>query len=496
MTHRSGKAGRRAPRMQWKIFAYVAAFAALILTLLWLFQIFLLDDFYLALSARSLRRCADRLEQVSYEELQSTADALASKNGICILIFDGGGQRIASADTQYNCLLHHADSVWLTSLYRSAQENGGEMTNRMELRVSGNEENRTPPQRLFSVRIATTADSKNIILMMESPVAPVDGVQQTLTAQLSLITAIVALASVIVAALIARRLSAPIKAISREAENLALGRYDLRFEGKGYREIQELGDTLNHAAVELSKVEALRRKLIANISHDLRTPLTLISGYSEMMRDMPGENTPENCQIILDESNRLTRLVNDLVQLSRCQDGAAAPQRCPLRLDELLRETVDRYRRLTAREGYTLLLTGDTPVTISADRDQLLQVIYNLIGNAVNYCGEDKTVEIRQIADKENVRVEIRDHGEGIEPDKLPYIWERYYKIDRVHHRADGGSGIGLSIVREILEAHGAVYGVKSEVGKGSCFYFIFPIVKETSPADGTESTQPEDPKT
>lgn len=465
--------------MQWKIFTYVAAFSALILALLWLFQIFFLDDFYLALSTRSLRGCADRLQAVSYEELQSTADALASKNGICILIFDGGGGRVASADTQYNCLLHHADAAWLTSLVRSAQANDGELTSRMELRVNG-DESRTPPQRLLSVRVTATADNKNIIVMMDSPVAPVDGVLQTLTSQLALITLIVALAAAGVAALIARRLSAPIKAISRAAGNLAVGRYDIPFEGKGYREIGELADTLNRTAAELSKVENLRRELIANISHDLRTPLTMISGYSEMMRDMPGENTPENCQIILDESNRLTRLVNDLVQVSRYQDGAAAPDRQPLRLDELLRETVDRYRRLTAHDGYTLTLTGLSAVTVLADRDQLLQVIYNLIGNAVNYCGEDKTVEIRQITRAGSVRVEIRDHGEGIEPEKLPYIWERYYRIDRVHHRADGGSGIGLSIVREILEAHKAVYGAESRVGSGSCFYFEFPTVSDT----------------
>ena len=277
----------------------------------------------------------------------------------------------------------------------------------------------------------------------------------------------------ILALILSRRLSKPIEQINHSAKYLANGEYDIRFPGKGAREVEELADTLNYAAEELSKVETLRRELIANVSHDLRTPLTMISGYAEVMRDLPGENTPENVQVIIDESNRLTGLVNDMLDLSKLQSGAQTVNAEHYSLTEEIRSVLSRYDKLA---DYTFRFWCDREVFVLADRLKISQVIYNLVNNAINYTGPEKIVYVRQIVEGGTVRVEVTDTGEGIPEDKLPYIWDRYYKVDKAHRRAQVGTGLGLSIVKKILEMHNGKYGVMSRVGEGSTFWFELPM--------------------
>ena len=141
-------------------------------------------------------------------------------------------------------------------------------------------------------------------------------------------------------------------------------------------------------------------------------------------------------------------------------------------LTETVREVLQRYGKLTEKDEYIISFEADENVMVSADRTMILQVIYNLINNALNYTGEDKRVTIDQSVWDNKVRISVIDTGEGIPPEDIPYIWDRYYKVDKVHRRATVGSGLGLSIVKGILEAHEASYGAESEIGKGSTFYF------------------------
>ena len=142
-------------------------------------------------------------------------------------------------------------------------------------------------------------------------------------------------------------------------------------------------------------------------------------------------------------------------------------------LDFLILETVERYRKLMVGKDYTFVYESVGPTFVNCDKKRILQVIYNLTNNAINYAGEDKTVILRlSVTESGRKRVEVIDHGEGIAKDDLPLIFDRYYKVDKVHKRAVTGTGLGLSIVKGILEAHGAAYGVESELGKGSTFWF------------------------
>ena len=207
----------------------------------------------------------------------------------------------------------------------------------------------------------------------------------------------------------------------------------------------------------------------------------MIIGYSEVMRDLPGENTPENVQVIIDETERLSLLVNDLLDLSKLQAGTRLPTFETINLTELIQSTMLRYEKLTQKDGYRIEYEADASVDIRADRTMLLQVIYNLINNAINYTGEDKLVRVTQTlsSDGSRVRVSVMDSGAGIPPEQIPLIWDRYYKIDKVHRRAMIGTGLGLSIVKQVLEAHHTTYGVESKVGSGSTFWFEMPVERE-----------------
>ncbi|MFA6808579.1 MAG: HAMP domain-containing sensor histidine kinase, partial [Eubacteriales bacterium] len=244
------------------------------------------------------------------------------------------------------------------------------------------------------------------------------------------------------------------------------------FEGSGYKEIKELSDTLNFASSELSKVDDLRKELIANISHDLRTPLTLIGGYAEAMRDLPDENNAENAQIIIDETTRLTTLVNNVLDLSKIQSGMQKFNLASFNLTDSIEHVINRVNELVKVEGYTISFIYDSNVIITADETRITQALYNLLVNAINYSGDDKTVVVKQLTSDHKVKIEVIDNGEGIPSEKLPYIWDRYFKSDEAHKRAVTGSGIGLSIVKSIIEMHEGEYGVNSSLNEGSVFWF------------------------
>jgi signal transduction histidine kinase len=270
--------------------------------------------------------------------------------------------------------------------------------------------------------------------------------------------------------------SNPIEKINDSAKVLSRGNYNVSFDGSGYKEIRELSDTLNYASKELSKVEGLRKELIANVSHDLRTPLTLIGGYAEAMRDLPDENTSENAQIIIDETNRLTTLVNDMLDISKLQSNMQVLNISLFNLTDSLKKSISNMCELLKKDGYTIDFVFNEDVIIEGDESKISQAFYNLLINAVNYSGADKKIKISQILKKDSVKIEVSDTGEGIPEKDLPYIWDRYYKSDKSHKRALTGTGLGLSIVKSIIYMHNGSYGVESKEGDGSTFWFELKI--------------------
>ena len=214
---------------------------------------------------------------------------------------------------------------------------------------------------------------------------------------------------------------------------------------------------------------------MANVGHDLRTPLTMIKAYAEMTRDLESqtpEKRVENMNIIIEETDRLNVLVSDILDLSKLQSSTYELKIEEFDLNELIRNIIKRFYILIDSDGYEFIYNNDKKIMVKADKKRLEQVIYNLLNNAVNYTGEDKKIYINVTEDKKKVLVEIRDTGKGIDKDEIKYIWNKYYHNEKKHKRNAFGTGLGLSIVKTILESHNYKYGVKSVKNKGTTFYF------------------------
>lgn len=475
--------------LRYRVVMYFLLFSLIMLILLWLFQTVFFKGFYRSVKISQVESCAKNIitmmqgteddEGVNVDKVSAMVEYIYEQNDMMVALYDlntNFAMSICSSDVPEN--LEKISGSDVIRYRNMAMQNGGtylEYRHKALNEDSGSLEKYAAESVTYSEVFMDSGNGRYMITI-RSIITPFNSVVDTLRNQLIIISAILIALSVVLSIIVSNLITRPIIKTNKAAKELAKQHYDVKFESDGYLEIRELNDTLNFAARELTKVEKLRKDLIANISHDLRTPLTMITGYGEVIRDLPGENTPENIQIIIDEATRLNELVTDLLDISKLQSGAMQLVRTDFSLTKCIEEIFNRYTKLIEQNHYNIVFNYKEDVIINADDVKIKQVIYNLINNAINYVGDDKTVIVTQIADKNFVRVEVTDHGVGIDPDKLEYIWDRYYKVDKAHKSAVIGTGLGLSIVKNILELHNARFGVKSKLGAGSTFWFELPV--------------------
>lgn len=479
--------------MQWKnslgirsrVFMYFLLFTALLLVLLWLFQIVFLDEFYRMQKTDMLSSFSNSIvHNIDNENLPALADRIAEQDNVCVLVTDEAMREIVSAESWNGCLVHHMNRFDLWRYASSLSEQDSAMVAEFPLRAFRNQiydarkfMGAVPPsddgdtKSMITVQRAVMKNGQVVYVFLNTLITPVTGTVQTIRNELYFITAILVLLSFILSLILSRRITRPLVETTAAAAALSQGEYE-PVVNVGYREIARLNQQLSQAARDLHRVEEMQSELIANISHDLRTPLTLIEGYAEAMRDLPDENTPENMQVIIDETRRLTTLVNSVLDLHTARREMGSISKAPSSLTDTIRGIMTRYAKLTEQDGYHIVFEPAQDACVLADEVKVQQVIYNLINNALTYTGADKTVTVVQTVQADRVRIEVRDTGEGIPQEDLPYIWDRYYRGGKPHRRAKIGSGLGLSIVKNILESHGLPYGVESREGVGSTFWF------------------------
>lgn len=474
------------------MFFYFTGFAFVLLCLLWLVQTVFLEDIYSSMKERTVHTQAEVIaSNIDNEELESLVVGISQEYSISAYIVDENGLVLYSAQRMPEISAGRATKD-MYDLWELAAENDGTYIEEIETSGLMNDSGRELPydpghfsgpvpraeqfekDGIVCAKIAETDSGGEMLVVLSAYLQPMDSTVKVLRMILIIVSGVTFAFSLGLAFVIARKFSRPLIGLSVSARELAKGKYDTAFTGGGCREITELSEALNYAEGELSKVDHLRRELIANISHDLRTPLTMITGYGEMMRDIPGENTPENVQIIIDESNRLTKLVNNLLDLSKLQSGNETLNLSVYCITAAVEEIVGRYSKLVAPDGIHLRFINDGRVNVEADETKIAQVVYNLIANAVAHSKRDDTVTVFQSLSEDHVRISIADCGPGIPQEELQQIWERYRKGSRSENRS--GTGLGLAIVRAIVELHHGTYGVMSTVGQGSVFWFDLPV--------------------
>lgn len=473
-------------------------FIVFVIFILWLFQIFLLDNFYREIKLTKIRNLSTSLAAEietypSVDAFPSTIEEhfrnLAFKNESNIYLFirntDGSFYTISSISSS-GSEDFLPDPVLIAEIWNRAKDSN---LNEFMIDTSkinqGNIEN--PSDMVFHQgseiiygQFTRLLNNQEVLLVLNTQLIPVEVATQTLKIQLLWIVIILLLFGICLAFVMARFISEPLAQLNIAAKQLPNGKCEAGFNATGYLEVDELSSTLNYATKELKKSEALQRDLIANVSHELRTPLTLIAGYSEMIRDIPSENNKENLDIIITETKRLSILVNDVLELSKLQSKVLKSNIQEFNISQTIDEVINRFSKFTENDAFRIIFEHDEEeIIVKADETQITQVIYNFIANAINYSRDIPTTKEIKVVQKKidnKLRIAVIDEGIGIKQENLDNIWNRYYKVYDNQKGKTVGSGLGLSIVKEILENHQFAYGVNSEYKKGSEFWFIIPI--------------------
>ena len=289
------------------------------------------------------------------------------------------------------------------------------------------------------------------------------------------------LAALLVSLFLSRRIVAPVRTLTEASQHIADGHYEKRVDVNGSDEIAQLATSFNQMATQLEQVESMRRQLIGDVTHELRTPLTSIKGYMEGLVDGVLPSTPETFDQIHREADRLSRLVDDLQELSRIEAKAYSLDLRPVAVTNLVQTTVKRLspqattRRITLRSN----LPADLPPLL-ADEDRITQVLVNLVANAIQYTPEGGDVAISTARVDDEIHISVKDTGIGIPPEHIGNLFTRFYRVDKSRSRqAGGGSGIGLTIAHHLVEAHGGRIWAESQgEGMGSTFTFSLKVAK------------------
>jgi len=294
--------------------------------------------------------------------------------------------------------------------------------------------------------------------------ADIEEASRILLQQLWVITAVLLAFSIILAVVLARMFSRPIGRVTQAARRMAAGKLDISLPVHSQDEIGQLTVALNDLGAELSKTENLRRELIANVSHELRSPLSVIQGFAETVRDVTWpdeEKRSSQLTIIADESSRLSKIVNDILDYSRLQAGVDQVLISDFNVCPVLRDIAGRYALEAGRKNLSLDL--DCPdLTVRFDQNKLIQVVNNLLNNALNHAESGSLIHIGAVTLDDRTRVSVKNTGNTIPPEELKFIWDRYYRSEQVNESRPLGTGLGLSIVKSILDHHQVPYGAES----------------------------------
>ncbi len=447
--------------INFKTLCYFVMFAAVILLALWFMQIIFLRVSYERYQVNNINKLSRNILKYDEEELLEKLEDIAYDNDICIEYIDDV-QTVSYNSKMPSCIFSSESSIINDYKYQLLQKKNNINT----LKLTNKE---------FEVKgLLSAIKNDDKVVFLYTNLEDVSAATKVLTNQLIYITLVTIAVSSLLALYISKRLTDPIVNITKKAKELG-SNPDIHFEKSGITEIDDLSDSLNYAQAELSKVDELRRDLMANVSHDLKTPLTMIKAYAEMVRDFSykdAQKREQHLEIIIDETDRLNTLVNDILLLSKTQAEAQ-----DLKIEEYdliaeVKKIIGKYEIIKETEDYEIILTSPEKIIVKADKNKINQVIYNLINNAINYTGKDKKVWVNIKENNKRILIEVVDSGKGIKKEDLKHIWDRYYKNEKNHQRDIVGTGLGLSIVKGILNLHHFNYGVNTKIGKGTTFYF------------------------
>ncbi len=464
--------------IKFKTWLYFILFAGFLMIILWCLQVLLLNNFYDVMKDEQTQKVARDIRN-SYK-VNNTADFIGSVSvisnsndmSIYIASYDGSTMYFKPSGDPTSSEYYAAQIQTVNNAMIEAQEKSA------YLKIKSADDSK---EVLAYGAVLNAKGKEPLMVYIFSPLWPLSSTVEILTNQLIYVTFISLLVACLISFYLSIRITRPIRTITRSAEKLADGEYGIVFKGGHYTEINNLADTLTRASIELEKSDMLQKDLIANVSHDLRTPLTMIKSYAEMIRDLSGDNPQkreQHLQVIVDEADRLNLLVGDLLSISRMQSGKIVLEKSDFSITDAVESILNTYKIMEDEQGYHFNLSCPSNFIVNGDEEKIKQVISNLLTNAIKFAGEDKTVNISLKRRGKFIVCKVEDHGIGIAPEDLGHVWERYYRSSSNMVRESEGTGLGLSIVKEILTMHKVDFGVDSAQGKGTTFWFELNFVK------------------
>lgn len=466
------------------LFSFVM-YAMILVTFLWVLTSFFLDTYYQKMRTQEVIRTASAIEAQylkSPVNFRSYAIETAGINGIYIrldtpdssLSFDGtsGIKDTEEFDNDITHIRQRLDSSDQTSATETRHSASSDSSSRL----------------IYAANIRSGSGLTTLYII--APLYPDQATIRIIKNMLFYITFILLAFACLLAYALSRRITSPIDNLTKSATELSRGNYNVRFDGASFTETKELARALNKASYEMEKTDFYQREIIANVSHDLKTPLTMIRSYAEKIIDISGDNPEKrnaDLQIIITETERLNRMVTDMMSVSNLQSNNVEMHKETFDLVEAAKDVFESFQVLGSSQGYDIHFHPCKPAYVVGDRSKIAQVMTNFVSNAVKYSGDNKYVDIRLVRGNRKVSFHCIDHGVGIPSDELSHVWDKYYRTSANHERDIEGTGLGLSISKGILNLHSAKYGVKSEEGKGSDFWFEMDTVKKPSSRNKAE---------
>lgn len=451
--------------LRTQLIIIVLVFVVGLLGLTYLFQTTFLDDFYSKSKVLMIKSSANKVANyIDSNKLEDVIDEVSMSNEVCV--------RVISNDPRYNvikaCTLSNLDSLTINRIADETMANNGEkLFDNYKYRSASMETND-----IYIYSKMVKLNGQYIMVLVSSLITPLTATISTIKSQYIIIVVVVVLMALLLALLLSRFIVKPIKNINDESKNLAKGKYGQKNMNFISSEFNELNSTLIQANEDILKADKARSELLANVSHDLRTPLTMIVGYGEMIRDIKEENNESNINIIIDEAKRLSTLVDDLIDISAMESGKVELHKQRVSLNNMLESVYHQYEKYCESQNVSFELKLVDDIEVEIDEHRIKQVLYNFINNSLFHNDKDdqKIILGSEIVDNKH-RVYVYDNGKGIDPNNIDKIWDRYYKLNEEHKRQHIGSGIGLSLSKQILIAHNIEYGVESNLGEYSKFY-------------------------
>ncbi|MFC2059304.1 sensor histidine kinase, partial [Chloroflexota bacterium] len=286
--------------------------------------------------------------------------------------------------------------------------------------------------------------------------------------------------AILLGLVLTRQITRPIQRLKRGAVRIADGDLSYRVKVEAKDELGELGESFNSMAAKLDNSEQARRRLLADITHDLRTPLSVIEGTVDAMLDGVYQPNPDNLGSIKEETAVLTSMVADLRDLSLAESGQLKLNVEPTSLAELVQRRVSQVEVIARKKNISLRtdIAKGLPL-VDIDGGRIEQAVANLLTNALNYTTPGGSVTVTVLSCGDSILVSVTDTGEGITAENLAYIFERFYRVDDARSRKTGGAGLGLAIAKQMVELHGGKIRAESEVGRGSTFSFTLPVNRQ-----------------